>query len=152
MDIFDTIREDHEKILGLLDSLEGIDPADVARQEQMRDHLIALLEAHTHAEEALFYPLLANDDGGRPLMVMATEQHHVVSLLVEELRHLPASDEHFAAKCAVLAENLEDHIEEEEEDIFPIAEELIDEERAKALGQQFQQHVNDALAPQRKAA
>ena len=158
MDIFDTIREDHETILALVDAIEDTaltrDPtsADGARLEHLRDQLIALVEAHTAAEETLFYPLLQDDDDGRPLMVMALEQHHVVSLLLQEVRTMAVRDEHFVPKCAILAENLEDHIDEEEEDIFPLIGDLISAEQADTLGQQFRKRVSDEMADHRKAA
>src|SRR3546814_19110425 len=43
------------------------------------------------------------------------EEHHVADLLCAELAAMDASDERFVAKTTVLIENVEHHVEEEEQ-------------------------------------
>jgi hemerythrin superfamily protein len=47
------------------------------------------------------------------------EEHHVADVLVIELSTMKPDDERFTAKTTVLIENVEHHIEEEEEEWFP---------------------------------
>ena len=53
----------------------------------------------------------------------ALEEHHVVHLLIAELKKMTAGDERFDAKFTVLAENVKHHIKEEEGEMFPQVEE-----------------------------
>lgn len=47
------------------------------------------------------------------------EEHHVADVLVGELAAMTPGDERFDAKTTVQIENVEHHIEEEEQDWFP---------------------------------
>jgi hemerythrin-like domain-containing protein len=47
------------------------------------------------------------------------EEHHVADVLVVELSMLKPGDERFVAKTTVLIENVEHHIDEEEQEWFP---------------------------------
>jgi hypothetical protein len=62
------------------------------------------------------------------------------------------TDERFPPKCAVLAANLEDHMEAEEEDILPLLLGLIGEAQARDLGQRFSQQLAAARAEFGQAA
>jgi hemerythrin superfamily protein len=62
-----------------------------------------------------FEPALNEDR----LINEALEEHHVVHLLIAELKKMAPSDERCAAKFTVLAENVKHHIKEEEGEIFP---------------------------------
>jgi hemerythrin superfamily protein len=110
------------------------------------------LESHARAEEQLVYPLLQQDSEGRDLMLLAIEEHHVVSVLLHELRELPVADERFAAKVTVLAANLEDHLEAEEEDMLPLLMDLIGEPRAQELGRRFRNQLAVLRSPEQRAA
>ena len=52
----------------------------------------------------------------------AVEEHHLVHVLIAELKKLKPSDERFDAKFNVLGELVKHHIEEEEGEMFPQAE------------------------------
>ena len=47
------------------------------------------------------------------------EEHHVADVLVLELSMMKPDDERFTAKTTVLIENVEHHMDEEEEEWFP---------------------------------
>jgi chemotaxis receptor (MCP) glutamine deamidase CheD len=57
------------------------------------------------------------------MMDEALEEHHVVELLIKELRKMGPKDERYHAKFTVLSEMVKHHIEEEESDMLPQAEE-----------------------------
>ncbi len=152
MDIAKAIRDDHERILAIIDSLEDQEAADATANGRHRDQLGLMLTSHIQAEEQLVYPLLQQDDEGRELMLLALEEHHIVNVLLAELLVMPAADERFPAKCAVLAANLEDHLESEEEDLLPLLLGLLDPAEALALGQRFADTLTRARWAQPDAA
>jgi hemerythrin superfamily protein len=152
VDICKAIRDDHERILAILDDLEDIDPAEPETINHRRDQLALMLTSHAQAEEQLVYPLLQQDSEGHELMLLSLEEHHIVTVLLHELLGLSAHDERFTAKCAILAANLEDHIEAEEEDVLPLLMDLIDEPHANDLGRRFRMHLAALRSPQQHAA
>ena len=54
----------------------------------------------------------------------AYEEHHVVKLVIDELPDVELEDEQFEAKVTVLDELIEHHVEEEEKDMFKLADKL----------------------------
>ena len=64
----------------------------------------------------------------------AYEEHHVVDTIMAELEDTPVGDETWAAKLTVMKENLEHHIEEEEDDMFKKARQVMDEAELQELG------------------
>ena len=70
----------------------------------------------------------------KAITLEAYEEHHVVDLVVAELEATPVSDETWGAKLTVAKENLEHHIEEEEEAMFTQARQVMDEAELEALG------------------
>lgn len=65
------------------------------------------------------------------------EEHHVADVLMREISRLSPSDEKWKAKFAVLKENVEHHVEEEEGEIWTKAQEVFDEAEAEKLGEAF---------------
>ena len=57
------------------------------------------------------------------MMNEAVEEHHLVHVLIKELKKLKPKDEVFQAKFKVLGELVKHHIEEEEEEMLPKAQE-----------------------------
>ncbi|HEY8806984.1 MAG TPA: hypothetical protein VIN70_05310 [Candidatus Limnocylindria bacterium] len=51
----------------------------------------------------------------KDIVLEAMEEHHLVDDIVEQLKDTPFDDEHWGAKLKVTKENVEHHIEEEED-------------------------------------
>ena len=102
--------------------------------------MLAEIEIHTTIEEELFYPAMKRktDRDGKDLVAEAVEEHHVVTTLMGELKGLDPTDERYDAKFTVLMETVEHHIEEEEGEMFPEAEEVLGD-RLERLGTQMQE-------------
>lgn len=152
MDIFRTLRDDHARILAVFDAMDDADPADPQAIIRRRDELASLLSSHMQAEEDLIYPLLQADSEGHHLALLANEEHHLVDLLLQELLRLPVTDERFTAKSAILATNLEDHVEAEEDEVLPLLADLLDDAHATDLGRRFRRHVAALRQPRERAA
>ncbi|HEU5406179.1 MAG TPA: hypothetical protein VFU48_00325 [Nitrospira sp.] len=56
------------------------------------------------------------------MMNEAIEEHHLVHVLIKELKKFKPKDEVFHAKFNVLGELVRHHVEEEEGEIFPKAQ------------------------------
>ena len=77
---------------------------------------------HQMNGDALIYPAIREQIDEDELMNEATEEHHLVHVLIGELKTLDANDEIFTAKFTVLGELVKHHVKEEEGEIFPKAQ------------------------------
>lgn len=129
MDAIDLLIQDHETVKGLLKQYDAVKD-NPGEKRRVAERIIRELMTHERIEEDIFYPAFkkAADAEGRELVAEAKEEHHVVDLLIDELQDLSLDDEEFDAKFAVMKENIEHHIQEEEGEMFPDARNLLQEE------------------------
>jgi len=126
------IKSDHDRLKNWFDEYEAADkPAE--RKKIVADVLMAL-KLHAAMEEEIFYPAVRPHVGAEQ-MNESDEEHHVARVLVAELDAHAGDSGHLDAKFTVLMENIRHHIDEEEEQVLPKAQEMkIDFE---ALGRQM---------------
>ena len=77
------------------------------------------------------------DDGGRAHVAEGIEEHHIVKVLIAELKKLTPEDEVFTAKFKVLSENVEHHMKEEENELLPDAKKQLGHDGIEVLGEQM---------------
>jgi hemerythrin-like domain-containing protein len=143
------LEEDHERVRGLLGELERTTEKAVARREKLLAAIEEELTVHTKIEEDVFYPAFfdavsTRDD--KKLYYEAVEEHHVVDLVLPEIKSADPSGAQFAAKAKVLKDLVEHHAEEEETEMFPRARKLMDRARLLQLGQQLARARESAKA------
>ncbi len=117
--VIEMLKEDHEKVKKLFEnfkSAEGKEQADIAATAIME------LEVHAELEEKLIYPAIREEIDEKEMMNEAIEEHHLVHVLIKELKKLKPKDEVFHAKFTVLGELVRHHVEEEEGEMFPRAQ------------------------------
>ena len=83
---------------------------------------------------ARFNAAIAEVDDQDDEVLEAVEEHHVVKILIAELRELDPSDETYKAKATVLMENVRHHIEEEEGEMFPAVRSALGRKRLQEIG------------------
>jgi hemerythrin superfamily protein len=127
--VLDMLREDHRKVEALFDEFESA--RDARTKQRIVDTALQELEAHAKVEESLVYPAIRKElEDEEDLMDEALEEHHIVHVLIRELKRMKPSDERYDAKFTVLGESVKHHVKEEESEMFPKAEDVeIDWER-----------------------
>ncbi len=120
VDLFEMLKTDHRRVQELFSKFEK---ADKHARSSIAEEALAALEVHAAIEEELVYPAIAEIVEEEELVDEAKEEHHVAKLLIKELHKIGAGDEKFPTKFKVLGEIVRHHIEEEEGEIFPQAEE-----------------------------
>ncbi len=131
------LKDDHKKVRGLLEEMEATTDKAGAKRAKLLASIEQELTIHTQIEEEIFYPAFrdaARKKDDTKLYFEALEEHHVVDLVLPELKGTPVSSEQFAAKAKVLKELVEHHAEEEETEMFPRARKLMDREELVRLG------------------
>jgi hemerythrin superfamily protein len=148
--VIEMLKEDHEKVKGLFEdfeSAEGREQADIAATAIME------LEVHADLEEKLIYPAIREHIDEDEMMNEAVEEHHLVHVLIRELKKLKPKDEVFQAKFKVLGELVKHHIEEEEGEMLPKAQESdIDWEKLETAVMKRREMMTGKLSGQKKTS
>jgi hemerythrin-like domain-containing protein len=134
MDAISLLETDHRKVQKLLDRLDETTDRAVRTREDLFATLRDEITVHEAIEEEIFYPALKEHPRARDIVLEGYEEHHVVDGIIADLARVPFDDETWAAKFAVMKENLEHHIEEEEGDMFAKARRVFDKGELTALG------------------
>ncbi len=148
------LKDDHKKVKGLFREFEGAGERAFKTKLKLAREIFTELEVHTEIEEEIFYPA-AKRKGDKEIKETIDEglqEHHVVKVLIEELRALDieAESDTYVAKMTVLIENVEHHINEEERELLPQAQKLLGAavdtlgEQLAARKQQLQQATGAA--------
>lgn len=133
MNPFELLKNDHQKVSDLFKRIETASgKAKVGIFDQIKNEL----EVHMHIEESIFYPALKNAEATRDVTLEAYEEHRVVKDLLAELAAAKPSDQ-WDAKLTVLKENVEHHVEEEEDELFKKAKDVLSAEETESLGDQM---------------
>ena len=146
MNAFTLLKNDHEKVAGLLTSIEETTERAVKGREELFTRLKAELDLHARIEEEILYPALEEADETREVTLEAYEEHRLVKQLLTELEAEPKDTEEWTAKFTVLKENIEHHVEEEEGEMFKNARKVLSEEEVEDLGNRLQAAKNENRA------
>ncbi len=145
MDIYTLLKDDHDKQRGLSAALMETSGDSADRRRLFRE-LMKEVEAHAAAEEQTFYAeLIAHEEGQEKARHSITE-HSEAAEIIEALSEMDMSSGGWLNKFKTLKEALEHHVDEEEEEVFPLAQGLIDKARARKLGQAFEEAKKSQLA------
>jgi hemerythrin-like domain-containing protein len=139
------LKDEHREIRKQFRAFEKAGDRAHATKGRLVDRIIELLTVHTYIENEVMYPRVrellpeVEDD-----VLESYEEHHVADVLVFELSAMKPEDERFTAKTTVLIENVEHHMEEEEQEWFPKV-------RAGLGRNQLQEIGREMLAAREKA-
>jgi hemerythrin-like domain-containing protein len=150
MDPMQLLKKQHREVEALFKKI------DKAKPEQRRPLLAELasnLQLHMKIEEGIFYPAVKElgSKKAEEMVAEAYEEHHVVKLVIAEIPRVDPEDERFEAKMTVLQELIEHHVEEEEDEMFDMADKL-DEEVLEDVAQRMMAEVERAKGARGRAA
>lgn len=137
LDAVTLLRDDHRMVKRLLRKLEATTTHGVKTRRELLGRLEADLRVHEAIEEELFYPALKSHPKARDVVLEGYEEHDVVNSILKAMDGVSVVDERWGAKAAVMVENLEHHIEEEETDMFVKARQIFDRGELQELGLQM---------------
>ncbi|KGS11278.1 MULTISPECIES: hemerythrin domain-containing protein [Pseudomonas syringae group] len=145
MNIFEALRESHDRQRGYADALIQTS-GDSAEREKAYKQLKEELQAHETAEERHFYiPLMAHDNGV-DLSRHAISEHHEMDEMMEELDETEMSSPAWLATAKKLSEKVHHHLKEEEQKFFQMAGKLLDEKQKQTLAGEYVKEYEEQLA------
>ena len=131
------LKRQHREALAMVKTLEGRDGNLSAADLQVFGKLKSALVFHTAVEEQIFYHELANDQATKHLIHEAYLEHRTVDDLLVQLTVAPPDQ--WPKHPARLRREISHHIAEEENDLFPKAEQLLGKSKLKEMGWQMEQ-------------
>ncbi len=142
MNIFEALRQDHEKqrlLLKILVETHG----DTAARREYFDELKDELERHATAEERHFYLPLMDDDNAVELSRHGIAEHHEIDELVEKLDGTAFSSPAWLRFLKQLKEQVEHHLDDEELEFFQIADRILKVKQIQALVKAYRDEMSE---------
>jgi hemerythrin superfamily protein len=138
------LKADHKTVKGLFKETEELSDRAKAQLKRLGDQICAELTVHAQIEEQIFYPAVKERTGRnhkeeRDLVLESVEEHALVKHVIKDLQAIGPDDESYKPKVKVLKEIVEDHVKEEERELFPGVREMMSEEELVQLGERMSQ-------------
>jgi hemerythrin superfamily protein len=130
-DAFELLKRDHDKVKGIFKQIKS--QVDAQQQFEAVKHD---LETHTQLEEDVFYPALRQVEDLREMVEHAETEHGLVKQLLRDMKDQQGSA--FENNFQALIANVQLHIEEEENQIFPRVREYADQLDLRELAKELQ--------------
>lgn len=134
--IYDAIKKDHDSHRDLLATIADASKTKKERK-QAWESFYKDVKAHAAAEEETFYSKLISKTWGQDAARHSVHEHQQLDDLMEELREMKIESDGWADKFATLRHDYEHHIDEEEDEVFTRAREVIAEKEIEGYGNRF---------------
>lgn len=122
------LAADHEQISLLFEQFEEALEEESGNLKQIAEQIFRQLEIHTALEEEIFYPAVDAHTELSALVQEALSEHDEVKEAIEKARALEADDPEFATTMLSLMDDVDKHVGEEENMLFPQVEAHLDDE------------------------
>jgi hemerythrin superfamily protein len=131
--VFQTLAEQHGEAGALLKRIK----ADAGKRAELWPVAREALITHEHGELDAVYPELSLHAETRPLAVEHSREADELEATIQQIDALPMDSVDWEDAFDSLVAKIEMHVEEEEKTIFPRAQKVIGDDRAKALDPMF---------------
>lgn len=150
MDAFTLLKNDHAEVSALFAQTEATDEQNAAARQQLYQQFKQALDIHAHIEETILYPVLKAANETRDITIEAYEEHQEVKDLLAQLADTPADSEDWTDTFAELKDAVEHHVDEEENEMFVQARDVLSPQQIDELGTRMEQEKQQQQ--QQKAA
>lgn len=134
--IYEAIKADHDEHRKLLETISDTTGDSQARRKAWH-RFYHDVKAHAAAEEETFYSKLISKTWGQDAARHSVHEHQKLDDLMEELNEMDMSHGAWLTKFKALRHDYEHHIEEEEDDVFTRAREVIADAELNGYGVRF---------------
>jgi len=143
MDAISLLKADHRKVDKIFSDLEKGN----GNREQLFTELATELTVHAEIEERLFYPAVKDAEPTHDLVLESFEEHKQMKMVLGDLEKADKRTEQWMAGLKVLMEDVQHHVGEEENDLFPKVKKVLSAKELEDLGTRM-----EALKMQQLAA
>jgi len=142
--IYDAIRKDHDRHRELLDRIDATEGASEERKEAW-EAFYTDVKGHAAAEEETFYAKLMEKTWGQDAARHSVHEHAEMDDILEELREMDMASPGWITRFRTLKHDYEHHMEEEEDEVFGRAKEVISSEHDEEYGNRFLKRKSQEL-------
>lgn len=141
MDALDLLKTDHDRV----NSLYGQFKNESGRQQKalLFENIRNDLEAHALVEEQVFYPSFRNYPEIKERIDHSFEEHAQVKTMLREISALADGSPEFDSKVDELMERVSHHVQEEENELFPMVRRVMKRGERERLGRHMQAMKHD---------
>ena len=136
-DPFELLIEDHRMLLSTLDQMLEQPAESIAKRASLFLALKRKLAKHALAEEDVVYPLLHNEGRDTAASKELYDEHADMKILLFELEELLKSGGDWSREVRSLRDLIQDHVNEEEQVVFPKLKQIFDENRIAKISSQI---------------
>jgi hemerythrin superfamily protein len=136
MNAIELLKEDHDTVNRLFQKVKA--DTEGEKHKELFQQIKKELDAHTHIEEAIFYPRLKEESELEDIVLEGIEEHHQAKMFLRELDKLSDDSEKFEPKLKVLMEDITHHVQEEEGKMFPDVEKILGDAELEKLGAEME--------------
>ncbi|MGH7384567.1 MAG: hemerythrin domain-containing protein [Candidatus Rokuibacteriota bacterium] len=145
MDAIKFLEQEHQKAKAAFEKLLGAAPG---KRGALWKELGPELQAHEEIEEQCLYGPIGRDGASDPaLSEWVSDRHqdevHEVEGLLKETQRLDPEDERWLATVRQIKTALENHIRQEEQDIFPRIGRIWDRAQLEAAGREMSESMTE---------
>lgn len=144
MNIFESIRKDHDTQRELLDQLVQT-TGDTDKRDTIFKKLKKELEVHADAEERHFYKPLISDDMMQDKARHGIAEHHEIDELIEKLEDTDYDSSAWLKYAKDLKEKVEHHLEDEEHSFFQLAGKVFNQTQKEDLAKKYRSYMIENL-------
>jgi hemerythrin superfamily protein len=119
LDAIALLTQDHKNVKKMFDEYEGLGENAIASKKELADTICGELVIHTRIEEEIFYPAVRAAIDDDELMDEADVEHAGAKDLIAQIQSMEPGDSHYDAMVKVLGEEIDHHVKEEQEEMFP---------------------------------
>ncbi|CAH1386458.1 hemerythrin domain-containing protein [Candidatus Nitrotoga sp. M5] len=119
------LKNDHSQVKADFKKFESLGSKAYASKKKLAESICADLFKHTIIEEEIFYPAVRKGSKKAQDMIdEAVVEHESAKELISQIQSMSPEEELFDARVMVLSEQIEHHVKEEEEEIFPLVQKM----------------------------
>jgi hemerythrin-like domain-containing protein len=139
------LKKDHRVVSGLVTGLEMTPKVNGILRRRLFDQIRTQVMLHSQAEEEILYPAMRNLTAATAESKVddAYREHQVVKDLLQDLSTMDPMSEAFDRKFTDFKNNLNHHVEEEENDMFVTLVQSMSVGQQEALGQRIHDRKAD---------
>lgn len=144
--ILNTLAREHGEVSALLNLIHverkrgaHASDAEVLPRVRLLTTLSIELLAHARAEEEVFYSALERFPDAAARLQHSRDEHNSMELALQELLSLEYSSDRWLEAYEGLMDTVEHHVEEEENEIFALANRHLAKKELKELDERFQE-------------
>ena len=142
MNAIELLESQHREVENLFKKFEK---ADGPGREELFEQIADALAVHASIEEKQFYPATKSQRTEDDLRE-AVEEHLSVKRIIADLLECDPEDAQFEAKVKVLKEQVEHHVQEEEEELFPKVKKAVSADELEDLGMAMEDLASELKA------